>query len=603
MSEAGAKMHAMRDQQLRRGMRAAACMGAVSLLCSFIQAWLVGWNDIMYAHSLIYLAVLAGAVFERRLSFSCRAAILLGATYAVALASLIVWGFGAFSLPSLFCFCVLATTFFGIRAGIVSCLASVGTIGAVGACVYAGILSFNYNAAVHLNSPVTWLVVALEVVLLVGIVVVILGTLKWQLEDLAHLMEQQNEELIRRNAALEREIAERIRVEEEGRKLTSRLREAEKMEAVGALAGGVAHDLNNILCSVTTYPELLLRELPPDHPLRTPLDDIRKTGMKAAAVVNDMLTLARRKMQPREVVNLNAVVDEYCKSAEFAALKQIHPRVRIDVCTDPNLANIEGAPFHLSRVIMNLVANACEAMPDGGQLLITTENGEISGGSGESRGIKDGSYAVLRVVDSGIGISTADLERIFEPFYSKKKMGRSGTGLGMSVVWGIVKDHDGVIDARSAEGQGTEFTLHFPATATPAPPKKDETGVRDCCGRGESILVVDDVKEQRDVASRILTRLGYAVKLCSSGEEAVERLRDDTADLVILDMIMEPGIDGVEAYRKIARIRPGQKAIIATGFAEPDRIEEALQSGVGRYLKKPYLIEEIAMAVRAELDR
>lgn len=602
MSQTGAKMHAMRDQQLRRGMRAAAWMGGVLLTWSFVQAWLIGWNDVMYVHSLIYLAVLAGALFERRLSFSCRAAVILGATYAVALASLIAWGFGAFSLPALFCFCVLATVFFGMRAGILSCLASVVTVGAVGACVYAGILSFHYNAAVHLNSPITWLIVALEVVLLVGILVVILGTLKRQLEDLAHLLEQQNEQLTQRNAALEREIAERIRVEDEGRRLTSRLREAEKMEAVGTLAGGVAHDLNNILCTVTTYPELLLRELSPDNPLRTPLEDIRKTGMKAAAVVSDMLTLARRKTQSNEVVNLNSVVEEYCGSAECAALKQIHPRVRIDSCIDPDLACIEGAPFHLSRVIMNLVANACEAMPEGGQLLITTENREISGGEGESRGMSDGIYAVLRVADSGIGIPAADLERIFEPFYSRKKMGRSGTGLGMSVVWGIVKDHRGVIEVRSAEGQGTEFTLHFPITAAPAPAADVENRARDDRGRGESILVVDDVKEQREIASRILTRLGYAVKSCSSGEEAIERLKDDPAELVVLDMIMEPGMDGLETYKRIAQIRPGQKAIMVTGFAEADRLQEALQSGIGRYLKKPYLIEEIGSAVRAELD-
>jgi CheY-like chemotaxis protein len=265
--------------------------------------------------------------------------------------------------------------------------------------------------------------------------------------------------------------------------------------------------------------------------------------------------------------------------------------------------NIHGSIFHLSKVLMNLVSNAAEAMPNGGRILISTENRDMGGREGRHEEIIEGSYAVLSVADTGIGIPAEDLERIFEPFYSKKKMGRSGTGLGMAVVWGSVKDHNGHIDLESIEGKGTKFTLYFPSTMEQAAPAKSPVPRTDLRGRGESILVVDDVQEQREIASRILRELGYSVQSFGSGEEAIEYLHRASADLIILDMLMEPGIDGLETYRRIAKLHPGQRAIITTGYAETVRIKEALRLGAGRYLKKPYLIDDIGLAVRAELEK
>jgi len=209
----------------------------------------------------------------------------------------------------------------------------------------------------------------------------------------------------------------------------------------------------------------------------------------------------------------------------------------------------------------------------------------------------------LSVTDSGIGISPKDIERIFEPFYTKKTMGRSGTGLGMAVVWGTVKDHRGYFDLSSMEGQGTEITLYFPATRKNFHPEPEIASIQELMGTGESILVVDDIEAQRQIAAEMLEKLGYQVVTVSSGEAAVAYLQEHSADLLVLDMIMEPGIDGLETYRKILKSNPCQKSIIASGYSESIRVKEALELGAGSYVKKPYLLEKIGRAIKAELNR
>ena len=194
------------------------------------------------------------------------------------------------------------------------------------------------------------------------------------------------------------------------------------------------------------------------------------------------------------------------------------------------------------------------------------------------------------------------MEKIFEPFYTKKIMGRSGTGLGMAVVWGTVKDHNGYIDAVSAEGKGSTFSLYFPVTREVVAGKEETIRIEEYMGKGETILVVDDIKEQREIASRILKKLGYSVATVSSGEEAVDYMNGNSADILVLDMIMGTGIDGLDTYREILALHPGQKAIIASGFSETDRVKEAQKLGAGQYIKKPYTLEKIGLAAKKELE-
>jgi PAS domain S-box-containing protein len=388
----------------------------------------------------------------------------------------------------------------------------------------------------------------------------------------------------------------------EQKKMEAQLQRAQKMEAIGTLAGGVAHDLNNILSGLVSYPELLLMDIPQDSPLRKPILTIQKSGERAAMIVQDLLTLARRGVAVTEVVNLNQVISEYLQNPEHEKLLSFHSQVQVETCLEEEVLNILGSPVHLGKTVMNLVFNAVEAMPDGGKVLISTKNRYVDRNMRNYDEINEGDYVSLTVSDTGVGISKGDLERIFEPFYTKKVMGRSGTGLGMAVVWGTVKDHKGYIDVQSSEGKGTTFVLYFPVTREKSARNEALLPIENYMGN-EKILVVDDMEEQRDIASRMLKKLGYSVTSVSSGEEAIEHVKDNGTDLLLLDMIMDPGIDGLETYKRILEIYPGQKAIIASGFSETERVKETQKLGAGAYLKKPYLLGKIGLAVRTELDK
>jgi CheY-like chemotaxis protein len=239
-------------------------------------------------------------------------------------------------------------------------------------------------------------------------------------------------------------------------------------------------------------------------------------------------------------------------------------------------------------------------MPDGGTVSITTSSRYIDRPLRGYDTVEAGDYVTLTISDTGTGMSDEDSQRIFEPFYTKKAMGRSGTGLGMAVVWGTVKDHHGYIELESKPGEGSSFTLYFPSSLEETDPK-EITYIEDYRGKGETILVVDDVKEQREIASKILEKLGYQVLTAASGEEAVDYLKNKCADLLVLDMIMEPGMDGLDTYKQIHSMNPLQRVVIASGYSETDRVKEALQIGASSYIKKPYHLNKIGIAVKEAL--
>ena len=399
------------------------------------------------------------------------------------------------------------------------------------------------------------------------------------------------------------DISKRKQAELEKTKLEARLHRSQKMEAIGTLAGGVAHDLNNVLSGIVGYPDLFLLQLPEDSPLRNGIMTIRESGKKAAAIVEDLLTLARRGVAQYDALDLNRIISNYLKSPEYQKLLSFHPGIRVKTRFETDLSSILGSPVHLSKTIMNLVSNAAEAMPDGGTILISTENRILQSATKGYEAVEKGPYVVLTVSDTGIGISSKDLESIFEPFYTKKVMGRSGTGLGMAVVWGTVKDHNGYIDVQSTEDEGTTFKLYFPVTEQKPERHREHFQLEDHMGKGESVLVVDDVEQQRRIACGMLETLGYSVTTLSSGEEAVEYMKHHSVDLLVLDMIMDPGIDGLETYRRISRLHPDQRAIIASGFSETKSVKEVQKLGAGQYIKKPYSLLEISSVVRNELDR
>jgi two-component system, cell cycle sensor histidine kinase and response regulator CckA len=392
------------------------------------------------------------------------------------------------------------------------------------------------------------------------------------------------------------------KVQAEKEALREKLARSKKMEALGLLAGGVAHDLNNILSGVVSYPELLLTNPDLGEKERRALRVIQDAGMRAAAVVGDMLTVTRGVASAKEILNLNGLIEEYFFSPEFIELRERHPHVSFRTDLDPDLFNISGSPLHLRKSLMNLVINGAEAMAAAGPLVLITRNRYVDLPLKGHDPVPPGEYAMMAVRDAGSGISPEDMDRIFEPFYTKKMMGRSGTGLGLAVVWNTVRDHGGYIHLESDEN-GTVFKLCFPVIRSPIEAKGNPVPPSDYRGNGEEILVVDDEESQREIACGILSALGYRPSAVAGGREAVSFLKNRAVDLVVLDMVMLPGMGGRETYAEIIKIRPDQKAIIASGFSESEAVGQTQKMGAGRYVKKPYTLEKIGLAIREALKR
>ena len=388
----------------------------------------------------------------------------------------------------------------------------------------------------------------------------------------------------------------------EKKNLEAKLRRTQKMESLGLMAGGIAHDLNNILSGIVSYPELLLMDLSEDSPLRKPIKTIKDSGMRAADVVSDLLTVARGVATGKEVLNLNTMIEECLSSAEHQELKTRHSLITFKTDLDSDLLNISCSSSHIKKSLTNLITNASEAIEGSGTVTISTMNRYLDEPLKAYEDVRKGEYAVLTVSDDGSGISANDLERIFEPFYTKKVMGRSGTGLGLAVVWNTIQDHDGYINVKTGK-KGTAFELYFPVSRNEVAIEGDAVPVKDYLGHGERVLAVDDENRQREIACGILTKLGYDAEAVSSGEEAVEYLEEQSVDLIVLDMIMPKGMNGRETYEKIIEIHPGQKAIIASGYAETPDVKKAQKLGAGKYIKKPYTMGKIGLAVKEELEK
>jgi len=410
-------------------------------------------------------------------------------------------------------------------------------------------------------------------------------------------------ELEQINKHLLLEMKERKWAEEERIRLEAELVRAQKMELLGRLAGGVAHDLNNVLSGIVSYPDLLLLDLPPNSDMRQPLLNIQEAGCRAAAIVQDLLTLARRGITIRKPVQLNTIIQDYLQSLESITLQKNYPEITLKTSFAQDLNLITGSPMHLEKMVMNLIVNAFEAIEGAGTIHITTENRIITEPIQAYDTIMPGAYVVLAISDNGIGISEENLNRIFEPFYTSKILGRSGTGLGMTVVWGTVKDHDGFLDVQSSTGRGTTITVFLPV-AVPAEdhPEPKAVNRQVLRGNGERILLIDDSPEQRSLGHSILTTLGYRATTASSGAEAMAILARQNFDLILLDMIMEPDMDGLDTFRRIREIYPDQKVIIVSGYSETRRIKEAQREGVCSVVKKPFTLQEIAAAIQRELQ-
>ncbi len=380
---------------------------------------------------------------------------------------------------------------------------------------------------------------------------------------------------------------------------TKRLQELEsraaRLETAGTIAGQVAHDFNNLLAPIMAYPEFIHEDLPRDSQAHAYLDSIENAARRIAEINQDLLTMGRRGHYSQSVLNLNRLVRHAVREMATPANTVTF---ETDLCED--LMNIKGGNAQIHRMLANLLVNARDAVQEIGCVTIKTENFYADDTSIAYGRVPRGEYVRLTVSDNGCGIPDDIIQRILDPFFSTKKTNKKrGSGLGLSVVDAVMKDHNGYIDLYTSVGHGTSFFLYFPVTRVGADESESET----VADGTETILVVDDDDIQREVLSQLLARLGYKVSLVNSGERAVEFLRRNPQDLVILDMVMPEGIDGAETYRRILNVNGSQKAIIVSGFSESERVKAVQELGAGAFVRKPVSKKVLAAAVRTELDR
>jgi PAS domain S-box-containing protein len=381
--------------------------------------------------------------------------------------------------------------------------------------------------------------------------------------------------------------------------LQSQLSQAQKMEAIGTLAGGVAHDFNNLLTVIMGFSELLLTEKDEQDPSYADLQKINEAAQKGADLVKRLLAFSRKAEIKLRPLNLNYQIEQLQEM-----LNRVIPKmIAIELNLADGLSRVNADPTQMDQVLMNLAVNAKDAMPERGKLAIETSNVVLDEEYARTHlGVKPGAYVLLSLSDTGHGMDKETLSHIFEPFYTTKEAGK-GTGLGLAMVYGIVKQHGGYITCYSEPGQGTTFKIYLPVLAGTG--DQLETAAREATPRGgtETVLLVDDEEFVRDLGKQILERSGYAVLTADNGKEALSiySKERDKISLVILDLIM-PEMGGKQCLEELLKIDPQIRVLIASGFAENGRTKEAIETGARGFVGKPYNMKGMLQAVREVLD-
>jgi PAS domain S-box-containing protein len=389
-----------------------------------------------------------------------------------------------------------------------------------------------------------------------------------------------------------RDISERQRLEEQ-------CRQAQKMEAVGTLAGGVAHDFNNMLCVITGFTGFLLEGLPADSPLREFAREIEKAAERAAGLTRQLLAFSRKQMLAPRVLNLNALVAD----TEKMLRRLIGEDVELVTALDPALAPVRADPGQIEQVLMNLAVNARDAMPKGGRLTMRTADAALGADAVRGRPeVRPGPYVLLEVADTGCGMSPEVVARLFEPFFTTKEVGK-GTGLGLATVYGIIKQSGGHIEVESAPGRGTTFRIYLPPCEVRESSAEPAARPAAAPGGAETVLLAEDEEGVRSLAASVLRQKGYRVLEAENGEEALvaSERHSGPIDLLLTDAVM-PRLGGSELAKRLRAKRPQTRVLFMSGFTDSTLIRGGVTTGEVDCLLKPFGAEDLARAVRQALD-
>lgn len=412
------------------------------------------------------------------------------------------------------------------------------------------------------------------------------------------------------SASLRRALSEeRHRAEERKRMVHEQLSRTERMSSLGTLAEGAARDLKDILQPVERLPDEIRKKIDSMHESQPQLIELGEALRKAQAVVRDLETIGRANNVKKSSIQINDLVSDFMKSADYRQLLGLNPMVKLETVFGDNLPLISGSVFQLRQMIANMMTNAFEGMPTGGMLKIQTSLEHVEHAAGRYGSQKAGDYVRIEFSDTAVRLSAEDLERIFEPFYVRNRLGRRIlSGLGMTLVYRVVEDHAGYIDVPPSQAPaGNTMAVFLPLSGT------DENEVLelrpDYTGR-ERILLVDDSDAQRSEATRMMQELGYDVAAAASGYAALEHIKQRLEaspgvrpfDLLVVDLVLGDAFDGVETFKAAIELFPGQKAILASGFADITRIVEARKLGISRCFQKPYTLESLGKNIRMALD-
>jgi two-component system cell cycle sensor histidine kinase/response regulator CckA len=392
---------------------------------------------------------------------------------------------------------------------------------------------------------------------------------------------------------LSEDVTRKRSEEEAGSQREAQERQADKMEAVGRLAGGIAHDFNNLLTGILTYSELILQELRPSDPLRADIEQIRQAGQRSAGLTRQLLAFSRRQVLQPRVVSLNALTTEL----EPMLSRLLGTEVALDLLLDPETGNVMVDPNQIEQVLVNLITNARDAMPGGGRVSITTANAQLH----RDEGAQDAPYVAIAVKDTGSGMDAATLARVFEPFFTTKQ-GSSGTGLGLSTVFGIIEQSGGHIVVESQPGQGSEFTIYLPRYTGSEPAVS--TAERDVPrGGSETLLLVEDEDTVRASVRRLLEWHGYRVIEAGNGREALRIYEDnpEAIDLVLTDLVM-PEMGGYELVEQLRIRNPALRVVFMSGYTDRAVANDGSMQPATGFVEKPFTVDTLMRQLREVLD-